>query len=108
MVRELIASTLGAPVVNADIGTIDVHVFDQTAEEVYSALDIGTIYDTLQPWPVNEVGYNFQYTLPSDAFERVNGTVYRVEFIFNTSSTTTGPLYALWDLSIDPILTGVV
>lgn len=114
LVQELVVDRYGVPIVRADTTAWTLTVFDlQQQESVYRQTGApnaanGTLYDTLQAWNLNNVGFNFEYTLRSDAFDRVGGHTYRVEFKFDMDDTLQGPLYARWDLTIDPVLTGSV
>lgn len=105
--QQRMPDVYGDALVQADISAITVSVFDlQEQEQVFSGPVVvaDSVYDTLQDWELDG-GYNFQYLLASDAFYRVGGRIYRVEFKFETD---TGNYYWRRDLDVEQVLTGVL
>ena len=122
-VQERFVDRFGAVVYQAAVATWDVMVFDTALEETVDVYSVtgnlptatnGTVYTVLQTgngWDTDATGYNFDYTLPSDAFERHGGHTYIVEFkfVFNApDANLKGPVYLRYELFVEPVYSGTL
>jgi len=105
-IREPVYMLSGSAATSADVTNYSVQVFDVTAptQTLYIATSqspanhVLATFQTSGGWTRDDVGYNFQLSLPSSTFTRTGGHVYRVEIILNTSAD--GPKYVVNDVNI--------
>ncbi len=95
--RKSSTGTGTTPVKIADVGSISYKVFNTNLEGSPQVLPTGSltasdvIFDTLQSWPLDSVGFNFQATIPATYFP-TGGVVYRVEITITLSGGTPTPI----------------
>jgi len=96
-----IKAASGNNIQQSDLSEISVKVFDldDDDEETYSSTLVisDTDYDALQTdskWEEDDTGYNFQHTMPKDAFP-TGDHCYRIEYKFTPLSGN--PFYALFN-----------
>ncbi len=91
------SGTSTTPIKQADVGSIAYKVFDTTNNldtqvgATGSLLAADVIFDTLQTWSLDSVGFNFQATIASTYFP-TGGVVYRVEIIITLTGGTPIPV----------------
>lgn len=87
---------VGSPAISAlqlsDVLPWSFYVYDGK-DLVYSLEDIApssdNFYGNMQPWDVDDVGWNFINTIPGDAFEVSGGKSYKIYFAINTNGDDT-------------------
>jgi len=95
--RALATDEDGTVLIQADIAVnIPLKVFDLSAADpdlsIFSTNRTNTvvIFDTLQSWDLNDVGFNFEDSISTNEVTLVGGRTYRVEYLL--SHTTDGQL----------------
>lgn len=98
--RPTTTTAEGTPLVQSDVSTISITVWDITGGAVnanYNALALtvsAVMFNTLQGWHVDTTGFNFSYTIGSNGFP-TGDSKYRVEVKFTLASGFVG--HVVWE-----------
>lgn len=103
------------PVTMSDVASFDLRIFDEghpdtpLVKAVEKEADpLGHVFDTLQTdhgWS-QQGGWNFRYVLSGANTRRLaGGGTYRFEFRFNMATGQDGPLFLVYSITFEPVMT---
>ena len=96
--RSTVYNAEGTPLLQANLSAIAITVTDittGTATLATTTLTVSSvIFDTLQGWEVDNVGYNFRYTVAASAFP-TGGSTYAIDVKWTHTDARVG--HTVWE-----------
>ena len=104
--RITVISGSRPPIVQADVASIELKIFDLTpgsapTTNLYTGaapVVASTVFNTLQTgseWP-DDIGYCFDHTVAATALASKGEHVYKFEYVFTMTVAAEGPLVNVW------------